>query len=305
MKLFIAQSASALGLSPQAINNVESQTQDQIVALVRTALLTDQSFGNGILNLSLGNFLGTNPAVASLTTNSSFMNALSIKLLGASNNYGLATKGDISALAQQTSPTNTAYVQAVATNPAFVTAVASQILSGSNNYGIAVKQSQSLSFPAIPTITITPGKKFTNTVTASTALPVTQIVGNTAIATISNNVLTILGAGSTTVTASQAGNALYNPASASQPLIVNKGTQTLTFTAIPNQTFSPFKTVTLKATSTAALTNNTYLIDNGAIGTISNNVLLLLGTGTATITATNSGNTYFAPAFATQKLIVK
>jgi hypothetical protein len=28
-------------------------------------------------------------------------------------------------------------------------------------------------------------------------------------------------------------------------------------------------------------------------------------TGTATITVTNSGNTYFAPAFATQKLIVK
>jgi hypothetical protein len=33
--------------------------------------------------------------------------------------------------------------------------------------------------------------------------------------------------------------------------------------------------------------------------------LTLLGIGTTTITATNSGNTYFAPAFAPQKLIVK
>lgn len=184
--------------------------------------------------------------------------------------------------------------------------MATQLLSGSNNYGIAVKQSQSLSFPAIPTITITPGKKFTNTVTASTALPVTQIVGNTAIATLTNNVLTILSAGSTTITASQAGNALWNPVTTSQPLIVNKGTQTLTFTAIASQTYAVNKKLTLSSTSSAALnTNTTYLIDNGAIGTISNNIILLLGTGTATITATNSGNTYFAPAFATQKLIVK
>jgi hypothetical protein len=63
--------------------------------------------------------------------------------------------------------------------------------------------------------------------------------------------------------------------------------------------------VTLTCTSSASLTNISYLIDNGAVGTITNNIVTLLGTGTATITATNSGNTYFAPAFATQKLIVK
>ena len=34
-------------------------------------------------------------------------------------------------------------------------------------------------------------------------------------------------------------------------------------------------------------------------------MLLLLGAGTTTITATNSGNAYFLPASATQTLIVK
>jgi hypothetical protein len=114
-----------------------------------------------------------------------------------------------------------------------------------------------------------------------------------------------IGSGSTTITASQSGNALWNPVTASQPLIVSKGAQTLSFSAIAQQTYAANKKVTLACTSSAGLSNTTYSIDNGAIGYISNNTVTLLGTGTATITATNSGNVYFAPAFATRQLIVK
>ena len=278
----------------------------------------------------------TNTAfLTGLASNTVFLNTLTTQILFGSNNYGVATKGDFTALAQQTSATNSSYVQAVATNPAFisalvaqpsflnttatnatfvaslttnpsfVTAVAAQILTGSNNYGVAVKQDQSLNFPAMPVLTITPGRKYTNNVTTSSGLPVTQTSGNTAVATVSNNVLTLIGSGSTTITATQAGNALWNPVSASQPLIVTKGTQALTFTAIKPMTFTPYATVTLSCTSSAKLTNTTYSIDNGAVGSISNNVLLILGRGTATITATNSGNAYFALAFATRTLIVQ
>jgi len=200
---------------------------------------------------------------------------------------------------------NSTFVSYLSSNAAFVSSLSSQILAASNNYGIAVKQPQSLSFPAIPALTITPGKKYTNTVTASSGLPVTQTSGNTAVATVSSNVITIVGAGSTTITASQAGNALWNPVTASQPLIVNKGSQTLNFTAIPTQTYSTYKTVTLSCTSSAGLTNTRFSINNPSVGSISNNVLLILGRGTATITATNSGNTYFAPAFATRPLTVQ
>ena len=201
--------------------------------------------------------------------------------------------------------TNTAFLTGLASNPVFLNAFSAQIQSGSNNYGIAIKQAQSLNFPAIPPLSITPGRKFTNIVTASSGLPVVQTSGNTAVATVSSNVLTLIGSGSTTITASQAGNALWNPITASQPLIVNKGAQTLAFTAIAPQTYVPNKRVTLRSTSSAGLTNTTFLIDNGSVGSISNNILTLLGTGTATITATNSGNEFFAPAFATQRLIVK
>jgi hypothetical protein len=96
-----------------------------------------------------------------------------------------------------------------------------------------------------------------------------------------------IGSGSTTITASQSGNALWNPVTASQPL---------SFSAIAQQTYAANKKVTLACTSSAGLTNSSCLIDNGAVGYISNNTATLLGSGTAT----SSGNVYFAPAFATR-----
>jgi len=201
--------------------------------------------------------------------------------------------------------TNTAFLRGLASNPVFLNALSSQILNGSNNYGMAIKQNQSLNFPAIPALTITQGKKFTNAVTATSGLTVIQTSDNSAVATVSGNVLTLIGSGSTTITATQAGNALWNPVTTSQSLIVNKGIQTLTFTPIKPQTFKTYATLTLSSTSSARLNTTTYSIDNGSVGSISNNVLLILGRGTATITARNSGDAYFAPAFATQTLIVK
>ena len=201
--------------------------------------------------------------------------------------------------------TNTAFLRGLASNPVFLNALSSQILNGSNNYGVAIKQNQSLNFPAIPALTITQGKKFTNAVTATSGLTVIQTSNNSAVATVSGNVLTLIGSGSTTITATQAGNALWNPVTTSQSLIVHKGIQTLTFTPIKPQTFKTYATLTLSSTSSARLNTTTYSIDNGSVGSISNNVLLILGRGTATITARNSGDAYFAPAFATQTLIVK
>jgi hypothetical protein len=201
--------------------------------------------------------------------------------------------------------TNTAFLQSLATNPTFLNSLSTQIKNGSNNYGFAVKQNQSLNFPAIPSQTLTPTSTVTMSVTSSANLtPITYSSGNTAVATVSNNILKLIGSGSTTIIASQDGNALYNPISASQPLVVSKGVQRISFPAIPTQTFSPWKRVALRSTSTANLTNS-YLIGNGAIGSISNNILLLLGTGSTTITATNAGNAFFAPASSTQTLIVK
>jgi hypothetical protein len=183
--------------------------------------------------------------------------------------------------------------------------VAATMLSTSNNYYLAAKRSQSLTFAAIAAQTITNGKTLTLNVTSSAGLtPVTYSVDNLSIATASNNVLTLLGAGSTTVTAYQAGNGTVSAVSSSRPLIVNLGTLRMGMAAIPAQTIGTNQTLTLNATNSANLTGTTYLISNSSIGSISNNTLTLLGTGSTTVTATNAGNTYFAAASVSQPLVV-
>lgn len=336
LKTFLSQYASELGLSAVAVNNFYSTTEGQLYAMVATSLAGNASFLSSLGTNS--SFLAALSGEILATTNNYGLatKADLAALSGYVSNTAIPSlRDDLTELVQQSLPTNNGYLTAVATNPAFisalvsqpsflsttatnstfvsslttnqafVTAVASQILSGSNNYGVAVKQNQSLNFPAIPALTITPGRKFINNVTTTSGLPVTQISGNTAVATIAGNVLTIIGSGSTTITATQTGNAIWNPATASQTLIVNKGIQTLTFPVIPQQAYVPNKRVIFAASSSARLPNTVYSIDNGSVGSISNNVLTLLGTGTATITARNPGNDFFAPAFATRQLIVK
>ncbi len=262
----------------------------------------------------------------SLASNPDFISALATSITSSPSSYGVLQQG-VQGIQGPVGPrglqgiqgvqgptgvfdptvlTNRDFLTGLASNSIFLDALTAQIQNGTNNYGIAVKQNQSLNFPAIPALTITPIRKYTNVVTASSGLsPVIQISGNTAVATVSNNVLTPIGSGSTTITVSQAGNALWNPISATQPLVVNKGVQTLAFPAIPAQTYSTFKTLTLKATSSAKLTPITYSSDNTAVAIVSNNILLLQGKGTSAITATQAGNVYFTPATATQTLIVK
>jgi len=69
---------------------------------------------------------------------------------------------------------------------------------------------------------------FTLTATASSGLPVAFTSSNTSVATVSGATVTILGAGSTTITAGQAGNATYNAAPAiPRTLTVHKKTLTV------------------------------------------------------------------------------
>lgn len=285
-------SSSTLSLS-NALTGVVTEQGTSLSNTLSNSIVTLTAQTVGMSN-ALSGAIASSTASAS-TQISAVSNVLSTSIQNNTQALSTALSNAVAQLSAQTAPTN----------PAFVSAVAAQILAASNNYGMAVKQDQSLNFPTLPVQILPPGKPISLSVTSSANQgPILFTSGNTAVARVSNSQITILGAGSTTITASQAGNNLYNPVSASQTLVVNKGNQTLSFPAIPAQNYASGKTLTLRSTSSAGLTNS-YLIDNGSIGSISNNVVTLLGTGTATITATNSGNAYFAPAFATRQLIVK
>ena len=128
---------------------------------------------------------------------------------------------------------------------------------------------------------------------------------NGAVASIVSNTMTIAGAGSTMITASQVGNALWNPVSASQTFVVHPINQTISFPAIAARTLSKTNVVTLAATSSSGFPI-TYIVGNTAIATNrTSNSLTLLGVGTTTVTATNVGTQNYTPAGVSQTLIVK
>lgn len=81
------------------------------------------------------------------------------------------------------------------------------------------KQNQVVSFDPLPD-KLTGDEPFELTATASSGLPVNFTSNNPDVATISGNTVTIKGAGTVTITASQAGNSNYDAASAQQSLTV-------------------------------------------------------------------------------------
>jgi hypothetical protein len=77
---------------------------------------------------------------------------------------------------------------------------------------ISAKQDQTISFAPIPNRIFIPRDSFAISATASSGLPVTFTVGGGGSCTVSGSIAQITGVGSCTITASQAGDASFNPA---------------------------------------------------------------------------------------------
>lgn len=123
------------------------------------------------------------------------------------------------------------------------------------------KSNQSISFPEIDDMTYSNGLTLDLDAVASSGLAVTYTVVSGP-ATVTGNTLSITGAGEIWVTASQTGNASYNPASdVTRSFMLTKGTQTITIN-VPAEEIDELTQIT--ATSTSGL-----------------RVALTLGTGSA------------------------
>src|SRR5208337_215697 len=118
----------------------------------------------------------------------------------------------------------------------------------------------------------------------TSGLAVTYTSSNPAVATVAGNTITIVGAGTTNITASQAGNANYSAApNVVQALTVTKENQTITFNALAAVTFgqAPYA-LTATASSGLAIT---YTSSNPAVATVAGSTITIVGAGTTNITA--------------------
>ena len=137
---------------------------------------------------------------------------------------------------------------------------------------------------------------FTLKATSSSGLPVSYTSSQTNVATVSGSAVTIIGAGYTTITASQLGNTNYAAAApVNQILKVAKAAQSIRFGKIPSQTYSAGHTFSLSATSSSGLTVS-YSSSNAKVATITGSTVTITGAGSTTITATQIGNSNFKAA---------
>src|SRR4029079_14167866 len=116
-----------------------------------------------------------------------------------------------------------------------------------------------------------------------------------AVCTVAGFQITLLTAGNCAITASQAGNESYRPATpVVRTFAVTQATQTITFAKPANQvlTASP---LTLTATSTSGL-SVTLTSSTTAVCTVSGFQITLLTAGNCTVTASQAGNESYRPA---------
>jgi hypothetical protein len=122
-------------------------------------------------------------------------------------------------------------------------------------------------------------------------------------ATVSGSILTLTGAGTVSLSATQAATPSYTASSATTSFLVSQGTTTLTFAQIATQLAGnlPFNVVATSASTTAV----TYTVQAGSPATISGNTVTLTGApGTVTLNASQAGTTMYALATATTSFSV-
>ena len=163
----------------------------------------------------------------------------------------------------------------------------------SRSFAVA-QASQTITFtgPANAAVGIAP---FALSATASSGLTVAFASTTPLVCTISGTTLTVVGVGSCSVTANQAGDAnnLGAPA-VSRTFTVTQGTQTITFSALSNVAFgaAPFTlTATASSAQTVSFTSTTL-----PVCTVSAATVTMVAPGTCSLTASQAGNSNYAAA---------
>ena len=121
---------------------------------------------------------------------------------------------------------------------------------------------------------------------------ITYTSSNTSVATIVGSVVSIVGAGTSTITASQAATAIYMAATTSSVLTVNQATPTIPNFSVPTKTAldASFSLIAPTSNSTGTFT---YTSSNTAVATISGDAVTIVGVGTSTITAVQASSTNY------------
>ena len=131
--------------------------------------------------------------------------------------------------------------------------------------------------------------------TASSGLPVGYVSNSPTVCTISASTAVIVGAGTCSITASQAGTSSYAAATpVTQTFTVSRAPQTIVFAPLAGVTLAAAQ-FALTATDSADLPVS-FSTTTSAVCFVSGSTVITLGVGTCTITASQAGNSNYLPA---------
>jgi len=176
------------------------------------------------------------------------------------------------------------------------------------DWTFSILQPQTITFGSLPAKTYGDAS-FDLTASASSGLSVSYVSANTAVATVSGSTITIVGAGTTTITASQTGNSSYAVAtSVQQTLTVGKAAQTITGLAATDDSktyggiYMDFDLTATKGASTSALS---YSSSNTSVATIhpTTGSVHIVGAGTTTLTVNQAADANYNAAPAVTQIL--
>ena len=124
---------------------------------------------------------------------------------------------------------------------------------------------------------------FNLTTTSSSTGAYIYNIANTNIATVTGNNVTIIGAGITAITVSQAEDSNYNAATASMTLSVNKAFPLINFDDLTKVFGDANFNLTITSSSTGAYN---YNISNTNVANVTGNTVTIIGAGSTAVTVT-------------------
>ncbi len=219
--------------------------------------------------------------------------------------------GNLSTLSEPVTLTSTpAGINATITAANGVTTINNLVLNSPGNYTLTAssfgihsttsqsftigKVSQTITFPAISSQTYG-GAPFTISATASSGLAVSFNSTTPAVCSVVNATVTILAAGTCTVTVSPSGDANNSAAApVTQNVTIASANQSITFQPIPDQTLDNLSP-TVSATASSGLPVSFAMATLGTCS-LSGSTVNMLALGTCTINASQPGNANYNPA---------
>lgn len=172
------------------------------------------------------------------------------------------------------------------------------------NLDIIAPAAQTVTFSPLAPVVFSPSRVVRPSARASSRLPVTFTSSNLAVAEISDGKIRVLGAGTTTITARQPGNASFLAAEANRDFVVRKARQTIIFPAPVRPPFSVGVTFQLLASATSG-GPVTYTAQPDGIVSISGATATMIAPGRVKIIATQSGTPNHEAATVAKTIVIR